>query len=120
MFGEHEHTQASACDCHLFLFINFQEVEVLLYTTRTAVLPEGPAKGTCVASAVPLNPGPISTKGTRASCAIPIGHGSSSAKGSRADSAVRRGKNELGVTEVTTRTARPMDAIQSQALPADV
>ena len=27
---------------------------------------------------------------------------------------------ELGVTEVTTRTARPMDAIQSQALPARV
>ena len=88
MFGEHEHTQASACDCHLFLFINFQEVEVLLYTTRTAVLPEGPAKGTCVASAVPLNPGPISTKGTRASCAVPVGHGPSSAQGTRAHSAV--------------------------------
>ena len=31
-----------------------------------------------------------------------------------------RDRAELGVTEVTTRTARPMDAIQSQALPAGV
>ena len=47
-----------------------------------------PAKGTSVASGVPLSPGTISTNGTHASCAVPIGHGPSSANGTRAHSAV--------------------------------
>ena len=68
-----------------------------------------PAKGTCVANAVPLNPGPISTKGTRASCTVPIGHGQSSATGTRANSGVPLSRGIHSATGGHVSNAAPLN-----------
>ena len=66
-------------------------------------------KGTCVANAVPLHPGPISTKGTRASCAVPIGHGPSSATGTRANSVVPLSRGINSATGGRVSNAAPLN-----------
>ena len=80
-----------------------------------------PAKGTSVASAVPLNPGTISTKGTRASCAVPIDHGPSSAKGTRVHSAVPLSRGLNSATGVRVSIVAPLNhgtgACASRAAP---
>ena len=80
-----------------------------------------PVKETSVASAVPLNPGTISTKGTRASCAVPIGHGPSSAKGTRAHNAVPLSHGIKSATGVRFSNATPLnhgkEACASRAAP---
>ena len=73
------------------------------------LMPAVPAKGTCVANAVPLNPGPISTKGTRASCAFPIGHGPSLATGTRANSAVPLSRGINSATGGRVSNAPPVN-----------
>ena len=68
-----------------------------------------PAKGTSVASAVPLHLGTISTKGTRVSCAVPIGHGPSSAKGTHAHSAVPLSRDINSATGIRVSNAAPLN-----------
>ena len=68
-----------------------------------------PAKGTSVASALPLSQGKISTKGTRDSCAVPLGHGPSSAKGTRAHSAVPLSHSIKSATGVRVSNAGPLN-----------
>ena len=80
-----------------------------------------PAKGTSVASAVPLSPGTISTKGTRASCAVPSGHGRSSAKKTCAHSALPLSRGVNSATGVRVSNAASLNhgtgACASRAAP---